>query len=70
VVFVVFYDAMDAETESDPIPIQPDGSWTATLTVPAQAAVGEAEVEAGCYQNADTFEPDLLYALDPFTVTN
>jgi hypothetical protein len=69
VVIVAFFDARGAETESEPIPVQPDGSWQASLTVPAGAAPGQAQVEAGCHPSATADEPSLAYVPVGFTVT-
>jgi hypothetical protein len=69
VVIVAFVDAGGVETESDPIPVQADGSWRATLTVPPSAAPGAADLEAGCHATADADEPNLLYGRGRFTVT-
>ncbi|MGH8974620.1 MAG: hypothetical protein ACRD0C_15645 [Acidimicrobiia bacterium] len=69
VVIVAFFDAGGTETESEPIPVQPDGSWQVALTVPAAAAPGAAEVEAGCHASATADEPSLAYTPARFTVT-
>jgi hypothetical protein len=69
VVIVAFFDAGGAETESEPIPVQPDGSWQASLTVPAGAAPGQAEIEAGCHPSATADEPSLAYVPARFMVT-
>jgi hypothetical protein len=70
VVIVAFFDAAGRETESEPIPVQPDGSWRATLNVPAQAAPGQAEIEAGCHASATSDEPSLAYTPTGFMVTS
>ena len=69
VVIVAFFDAAGAETESEPIPVQPDGSWSATLNVPPAASPGQAEIEAGCHASATADEPSLAYTPAGFTVT-
>lgn len=69
VVIVAFFDAAGAETESEPIPVQPDGSWQASLNVPATAAPGQAEIEAGCHPTATADEPSLAYTPAGFMVT-
>jgi hypothetical protein len=69
VVIVAFFDAAGAETESEPIPVQPDGSWRAALNVPARAAQGQAKVEAGCHASATADEPSLAYTPTGFMVT-
>jgi hypothetical protein len=69
VVIVAFFDAAGRETESEPIPVQPDGSWQATLTVPATASPGQAEIEAGCHATATADEPSLAYTPTGFMVT-
>ncbi|MGH9003227.1 MAG: hypothetical protein ACRDYV_08870 [Acidimicrobiia bacterium] len=69
VVIVAFTDAGGSEWESEPIPVAPDGSWRATLTVHQNAYPGTAELEAGCHEAATADEPNLLYAFGSFTVT-
>ncbi len=69
VVIVAFVDAAGVETESDPIPVQGDGSWMATLTVPANASPGAADLEAGCHATATADEPSMVYGRGRFTVT-
>ncbi|MDQ3946870.1 MAG: hypothetical protein M3357_17275 [Actinomycetota bacterium] len=69
VVIVAFVDAGGTETESDPIPVEPDGSWRATLAVPGTATPGAADLEAGCHASATADEPSLLYGRGTFTVT-
>jgi hypothetical protein len=70
VVIVAFADSAGVETESQPIPVQPDGSWKATLTVPPNASAGAADLEAGCHASATADEPSLLYSPGSFTVTD
>jgi hypothetical protein len=69
VIIVAFVDSNGTETESGPIPVEGDGSWRATLTVPANAAAGPADLEAGCHESATADEPNLLYSRGTFTVT-
>ncbi len=69
VVIVAFFDAAGRETESEPIPVQPDGSWQGALNVPAMAAPGQAEIEAGCHDTATADEPSLAYTPTGFMVT-
>lgn len=69
VVIVAFVDAGGTETESEPIPVEPDGSWRATLMVPGNATPGAADLEAGCHASATADEPSLVYGQGTFTVT-
>jgi hypothetical protein len=69
VVIVAFVDANGAETESQPIPVQGDGSWQAMLTVPGNATPGSANLEAGCHASATADEPSMVYGRATFTVT-
>jgi hypothetical protein len=69
VVIVAFVDAGGAESESQPIPVQGDGSWRATLTVPGNATPGAANLEAGCHASATADEPSMVYGPGTFHVT-
>jgi hypothetical protein len=69
VVIVAFVDASGVETESQPIPVQGDGSWQAMLTVPPNATPGAADLEAGCHASATADEPSMAYSPGAFTVT-
>jgi hypothetical protein len=69
VVIVAFVDAGGVETESQPIPVQGDGSWQATLTVPGNATPGAADLEAGCHASATADEPSMVYGRRSFQVT-
>lgn len=69
VIIVAFVDSAGTETESDPIPVEQDGSWRATLTVPGNAARGAADLEVGCHATPTADEPNLLYTRGKFTVT-
>ena len=48
--------------------VGPSGAWSGTLTVPASASLGAAQLTASCFDPSHASQVALDYAPDPFTV--